>query len=248
MPAIRTHWQDDFPNTIIDRKLADATSHWCYQKAKAGDTLSAYILAKKLVSENAILQLTPLLKSNVVLVPVLAEESVGLNKIPLTVAYVLSEHFDLTIETEILQAEKVSRTGGSGWHRLAFSPSFVGKVQQGQSYFLIDDTQTQGGTFASLKGYIENNGGIVVGCYALTGKQYSAQLRLSTETLQTLRNDYAELESFWQQIFGYGFDCLTESEARFIINSRKKIDEIRAIIFETRNAGFTQTVTNDDCS
>lgn len=248
MPAIRTHWQDNFPNTIIDRKLADATSHWCYQKAKAGDTLSAYILAKELVSENAIVKLTPLLKSDVVLTPVLAEEWVGLNKIPLATAYVLSEYFNLMVETEILQAEKVSRTSGSGWHRLAFSPSFVGQVQKGQSYFLIDDTQTQGGTFASLKGYIETNGGIVIGCYALTGKQYSAQLKLSKETLLTLRQHYESLEPFWQQTFGYGFDCLTESEARFILNSRKDIEQIRTIILETRNAGLAQTITNDDCS
>lgn len=244
MSAIRTDWQDDFPNTVIDRKLGDATSHWCYQKAKAGDTLSAYILAKELISQNAITQLKDLLKPNIILVPILAQEMIGLNKIPLATAYVLSEHFNLMVETEILQAEKVSRTSGNGWHRLAFSPSFVGKIQKSQSYFLIDDTQTQGGTFASLKGYIEHNGGTVVGCYALTGKQYSSQLKLSQETMMNLRTHYATLEPFWQQTFGYGFACFTESEARFILNSRKNIEQVRTIILEARNAGLTQTITN----
>lgn len=77
MSAIRTDWQDDFPNTVIDRKLGDATSHWCYQKAKSGDTLSAYILAKELISQNAITQLKDLLKPNIILVPILAQEMIG---------------------------------------------------------------------------------------------------------------------------------------------------------------------------
>lgn len=197
MSAIRTDWQDDFPNTVIDRKLGDATSHWCYQKAKSGDTLSAYILAKELISQNAITQLKDLLKPNIILVPILAQEMIGLNKIPLATAYVLSEHFNLMVETEILQAEKVSRTSGNGWHRLA-----------------------------------------------LTGKQYSSQLKLSQETMMNLRTHYATLEPFWQQTFGYGFACFTESEARFILNSRKNIEQVRTIILEARNAGLTQTITN----
>ena len=236
--AIRCPWQADFPNTIIDRKLADATSHWCYAKAKAGDTLAGYILANELISQDAICQLKTNLDESVRLTPVLAEEAVGLNKIPLSVSFVLSQKLNLAVETNILQAQKVSRTSGNGWHRLAFSPSFVGEVLPNQSYFLIDDTQTQGGTFASLKGYIEANGGIVVGCYALTGKQYSSQLRLSDDTLQILRKNYADLEPFWQSTFGYGFDCLTEWEAKFILNSGKTTEQIRAIIVETRNAGF----------
>ena len=235
---VRSLWQSNFPNTIIDRKLADATSHWCYHKAKAGDTLAGYILANELITEEAICQLKNNLDKLVRLTPVLAEEAVGLNKIPLSVAFVLSERLNLSVETNILQAEKVSRTSGNGWHRLAFSPSFVGEIRPNQSYFLIDDTQTQGGTFASLKGYIEQNGGTVVGCYALTGKQYSSQLRLSNDTLHDLRTKYADLEVFWQQTFDYSFDCLTEWEAKFIINSGKTTEQIRAIITQTRNAGF----------
>ncbi len=62
---------------------------------------------------------------------------------------------------------------------------------------MIDDTQTQGGTFASLRGYIHANGGTVVGAYALTGKQYSVQLRLSKETFTLLKNGYSEIENWW---------------------------------------------------
>lgn len=80
--AVRSRWQANFPDTLIDRKLADATSHWCYAKAKAGDTLAGYILANELISSNAICQLKNSLDKSVRLTPVLAEEAVGLNKIP----------------------------------------------------------------------------------------------------------------------------------------------------------------------
>ena len=41
-----------FPKTVIDRGLGDATSHYMYEAAKAGDVESAYILAKDLVLIN----------------------------------------------------------------------------------------------------------------------------------------------------------------------------------------------------
>ena len=46
-----------FPKTVIDRGLGDATSHYRYEAAKAGDVESAYILAKDLVSDEAIAEL-----------------------------------------------------------------------------------------------------------------------------------------------------------------------------------------------
>ena len=47
-----------FPKTVIDRGLGDATSHYMYEAAKAGDVESAYILAKDLVSDEAIAELS----------------------------------------------------------------------------------------------------------------------------------------------------------------------------------------------
>ncbi|WP_256462116.1 hypothetical protein [Moraxella nasovis] len=39
-------------------------------------------------------------------------------------------------------------------------------------FIIIDDTQTQGGTFAAFKGYIEQGQSVVIVSYALTAKQY----------------------------------------------------------------------------
>ena len=69
----------------------------------------------------------------------------------------------LSVDTNIRQVNKVARTGKTIDHRLAFQPAFGGEVQQGKDYLIVDDTLAAGGTIASLKGYIENRGGKVVG-------------------------------------------------------------------------------------
>ena len=232
--AVRTSWQDDFPNTIIDRRLGDATSHSDYLLAKSGDVESAFRLAKDLITDDAIAKLANLIgDKEVVFAPVHAEESSGRNMIPLATAHILSRRLNCLIDTTVVQATKVSRTSGNGWHRLAYPPKFDGKIT-GKYVIMVDDTQTQGGTFAAFKGHIEQSGATVIGAYALTGKQYSSQLRLSAETLSELRKSYGAIEKFWYELFGYDFSKLTEWEARFIINSRKRADEVRDTILATK--------------
>lgn len=230
----RTDW-GDLPNTIIDRKLGDATSHLLYEQAKAGDVVSAYRLAQDLVSDEAVQKLKDLIGNKVVVfAPVHAEESTGRNMIPVAVATVLAKKIGGQVDLNVVQAVKVSRTGGDGWHRLANPPFFDGSIPKGNYVIMVDDTQTQGGTLASFKGHIEQSGATVIGVYALTGKQYSAQLRLGSDTLTTLREKYGTLEPFWQQTFGYDFSKLTEWEAKFIINSGKSIDEVRDRILASK--------------
>ena len=52
--VMRSKWADDFPDTIIDRKLGEATSHPLYEQAKAGNVEAAYQLAKDLVTDDAV--------------------------------------------------------------------------------------------------------------------------------------------------------------------------------------------------
>ena len=234
MHPVRTPW-NNLPDAIIDRKLAEATGHLLYKKAKSGDVKSAYGLAKELVTDNAITQLRKLIGSNKpILVPVHALEPVGTNMIPMATAEIISESLGLWIETSIVQAIKVSRTGADGWHRLANSPYFSGDFSSGNTAIMIDDTLTQGGTFASLKGHIESQGGQVLAAYGLTGKQYSRQLTISDQTLCSLRKEYEEIEQWWSQTFGYDFSKLTEWEARYIINSRKAPHDIRDRIIKAK--------------
>ncbi len=93
----------------------------------------------------------------------------------------------------------------------------TGGVTQGQHYYLVDDFVGQGGTLANLIGFIHSGGGVVLGATVLTGKPYSVKLAPDTASIQSLRNKHGqELEEWWRQQFGFGFDHLTRSEARYL--------------------------------
>ncbi|WP_411705419.1 phosphoribosyltransferase [Edaphovirga cremea] len=83
---------------------------------------------------------------------------------------------------------------------------------------LLDDSLTQGGTFAALASHIEAGGGRVVGAVALTEKQYTAKFSPSPETLQALREKHGDIESDFLAATGHDFDALIESETRYISN------------------------------
>jgi hypothetical protein len=72
---------------------------------------------------------------------------------------------------------------------------------------------------ANFRGHIEANGGRVIGAVALTGKPYSAKLALSDPQLAELRHKHGELEDWWRERFGFGFEALTQSEARYLARS-----------------------------
>lgn len=136
----------------------------------------------------------------------------------------------------IVQTNVVAHTGSDGFGRLARQPFFEGPVANGQEYILVDDFVGMGGTLANLRGYIEEQGGRVIAAVTLTGKPYSAKLALDKEQLQELRNRHGkELETWWQENFGHSFDCLTQSEARYLTRT-KDVDTIRNRIAEAKQA------------
>jgi len=52
-------------------------------------------------------------------------------------------------------------------------------------------------------------------------------MTLDVATYKQLRLKHGEgLEDWWNQRFGFGFDCLTESEARYLLNT-PDVDRIR---------------------
>jgi hypothetical protein len=126
----------------------------------------------------------------------------------------------LEVESGIVQANVVNHTGASGWKRLASPAVFAGDVRSGQACLIADDFIGQGGTIANLRGHLEAGGATVVGAVTLTGKSYSAKLALDPATLAALRKRHGrELEEWWTEAFGYGFDRLTESEARYLLRA-----------------------------
>lgn len=100
---------------------------------------------------------------------------------------------------------------------------------------IVDDFIGQGGTIANLRGHIHQQGGIVLCATTLTGKPHSALLHQSQDRLIELRSKHGQLEEWWKERFGFGFECLTASETRYLINTATS-EKIRAGI-EGTDAG-----------
>jgi hypothetical protein len=83
----------------------------------------------------------------------------------------LANEMGWQFDRAILNAKTVSRDFSTdGWFRLVCQPAFYGTVQSGRRYVIADDVCTTGGTIASLRGFIEVNGGRVVAATALASK------------------------------------------------------------------------------
>jgi len=164
----RAPW-GSFPKVIRNGDLGALKDEREYQAAKSGDHEAALNLVDRLLTQKTVSQIKAVIgEDRPVLLPVLAVENAGNNKIPLAMAEVLADRLGLDVELGIVQREKVGRTGAGSDHRLAFNPTFAGDVQPGQKYLLLDDTLTMGGTVASLRGYVENRGGKVVAASVMT--------------------------------------------------------------------------------
>ncbi|MFX7140908.1 recombinase, partial [Acinetobacter baumannii] len=61
----------------------------------------------------------------------------------------------------------------------------------------------------------------VVLATALTGKDYSRKITLNSQSLADVRERFGSIEPWWRDQFGYGFEGLTESEARTILTLDK---------------------------
>lgn len=235
----RSAWDDDFPDTVLHGRLGDATAHKDYEAAKGGDDAAARRLVADVMTRQSVDELRQLLNGRkAILAAVHAEEAVSRNAIPQAMADVLGKVLDLEVDPHLLQSAKVGRTAQDGFGRLTNQPAFDGPVRTDLPYILLDDTLTQGGTLANLKGYIENHGGKVIGTSALTGKRYSAKIALAADTLRKLRDHFegTDLENWWNEQHGYGFDRLTESEANYLIRAADA-DKIRDRVLAARQDG-----------
>ena len=192
-----------------------------YLLAKSGHAPAAGRLVGRFVDSRVIKQVKALIVDAApILLPVHALEIAGVNEIPVALAVRLAAELDLDIDDSIVQANTVRHTGASGYQRLANPALFSGKVRAGAAYVIVDDFIGQGGTVANLTGYVETNAARVIGVTTLTGRVYSAKLAPELSLIQAVRDKHGnDLEIWWQGEFGYGFDCLTQSEARYLERS-----------------------------
>lgn len=228
----------ELKDAIIGHPVGAAKDHPGYLAAKSGDPIAAIKLALDLTGSELLDRVRELAEGqDAVLLPIISVESNGNNKIPQAVAEVLSHKSGLQVTEDIVQSDSPMRTSMDGLDRIFSAPEFDGPVKQGIGYILVDDTITQGATFASLASHIRQNGGHVLGVIALTGKQYSAKIQPSTQLIEQLRAKFGDIEPQFQAATGYGFDALTESEARYLTNF-KPPDTVRARIIEAGYAAL----------
>lgn len=236
----RTNW-GLFPDVLIHSEVGQAKTHPLYARAKGGDARAAEGFIDDLLEIEKIEMLARVVgDERAVLTAVHAVEAAGMNAIPRVLALRISGILGWPVSTGLIQINRVAHTGASGYHRLAFPALFGGTVQT-ERHVLVDDFIGQGGTLANVRGHIEVHGGTVLAATALTGKIYSARLLLRDETLEVLRRKHGgQLEEWWIDTFGYGFERLTESEARYLT----RIDNAHAVrtrLADARRAGNQRT-------
>lgn len=232
----------EFPPALILAGESPVKQHSLYAAAKSGDAAAAARLVQALVDADGIDRARALVTQHCVSgAPLLASahayEREGINAIPAALAEMLRECLGLTVEAGIVQTNVVSHTGADGWGRLARQAAFDGPVEPGREYVLIDDFVGQGGTLANLRGHIVAGGGKVCAAIVLTGKPYSAILAPSKEQLDELRQRHGNsLEAWWQERLGHAFDCLTQSEARYLART-EDADAVRDRFAQAQQGG-----------
>lgn len=166
------------------------------------------------------------------MLPVTALEITGINTIP-----------DAMVSLgDVVQTNKVGHTKARAFNRLVTPASFEGSVLKGADYVLVDDHVGIGGTLASLKGFLETNGGRVVGMTTLTESRDARQIALRPDTLDVLRAKHGEeLEDLWRRQFGHGLAYLTNVEGGILCRERS-VDAIRnrlaQAVLEARERGL----------
>lgn len=234
----RTPWEN-FPPVHIMTPLGTASNHPNYLAAKNGaDLEAAFELVNDILPDEKVFELQKKLgDKKPVIVPVHAEEAQGKNKIPVAFAVILAARLGVSTHTDIVQINKPCRTGKGAYYRLVNYPIFDGQVDIEQNYLILDDTLTMGGTFASLRGYIENRGGQVLMATALTGHPGAANLCITSKMLRKLQEKHGnELDIWWKEQFGFGINALTQGEAGHFAKA-PNLDTIRDRIAEARLEG-----------
>lgn len=240
----RAPW-GDFPQVIRNGGLGALKNEPEYQAAKSGDMPAAIELVDRLLTDETVEKIKEQIgDSKPLVLPVLAVEAAGNNKIPLAMAEALAERLGLDVELGIIQSDRVGRTDTGADHRLAFNPTFEGDVKSGQKYLVVDDTLAMGGTVASLRGYVENRGGKVVAASVMTAHEGALNLPVKPSMLSAIENKHGpSMNQFWQETFGYGTDKLTQGEAGHL-KSAKSVDAIRERIAAARHEGIERLGAN----
>ncbi len=117
----------------------------------------------------------------------------------------------VTVYTTVSTPEKaalVREAGADAASRIIGQPRFDGHVREGLLVLIVDDVVTYGSTLANLRGWIEHNGGIVVGATTLAAAYGSTKLKPTAELTADLIRKYPESRDL-ANILGFGPEQFT---------------------------------------
>ena len=223
-PPPRVPWRE-FPDAVLLAPEPKTRQHSDYAAAKSGDAVAAARLVAALLEQSGLDAIRTILALAIgdhppLLVSAHAYERDGFNAIPGALAQLIGRHVGLPYDSNVVQSNIVGHTGADGYGRLARQASFEGSVERRREYLMVDDFIGQGGTLANLRGWLERRGGRVIGAVTLSGKPYSAKLNPTEGQIHELKQRHGrKFERWWRDHFGHAFNCLTQSEARYLARS-----------------------------
>jgi len=216
-------------------------SHPDFKKAKSGDLEAADRFVRAATKPGLMVWAKANIKSDDVIMPILAEEASGRNKIPLAFANYLSEETGADYTADIVQSVRAMHTGKGAMYRMLQRPAFDGPVVAGKRYWIVDDHFTMGGTIIEAANHIVQNGGEVAGI-ATISKSNTAPPNLTIDTAQAeeVRSRYGNTIL---QEFNIDPAALTASEGRYLLtfvsdeSLRKRLAKVRDEIGQTEAQG-----------
>jgi hypothetical protein len=219
----RTHgWPEGVhPLALLDKDL-QLKAHVAYPRAKAGDEAGALDLLLDMAVAWLYEQRARFAPGLLYVAPH-AQEATGDNAIPQALAAVCAAVWGGKAEIGIVQSDRVYHTGADAMERMAARAQFVGTVQPGERYVLVDDVTSLGGTLAELANYIQHGGGKIKDVVVLVNAGRNPALVPQPKNVQLLKRRFGD-EIF--NIFGIKPEALTANEAQYLVGFRS-VDEIR---------------------
>jgi hypothetical protein len=223
---MRVPWQADFPKVVVnaawegsEQNLPDHPAYWPAKKKR--NVKAAFKLCDDVVTEENLDFLYDLAYrlEPVVVAPALTLHETQ-NALARSYAVWLSGKMKWHLDEKIYQSKTINRDfNNNGWFRIVNEPEFYGEVQKDRPYLIADDVCAMGGTLASLRGYIETNGGKVLGMTVLaSGSGENVQISLVGDTFTRLSSKWGgELGEACCKELGHGLESITEPEGRFLL-------------------------------
>ncbi|WP_235844640.1 phosphoribosyltransferase [Cupriavidus agavae] len=193
-----------------------------YRAAKAGDDEAAAGVVSRLAM-GLLDSAADLFPPDCIFVAPHASEAQGDNAIPQVLAAALGIFANGPVDYQIVQVTKVYHTGADPMERLNARPRFIGAVQYGARYVLVDDVTTMGGTLAELSNYIQAKGGSVQGVVVLVNASRSGVLQPGKKVVRILTERFGNEIT---EICGIATHALTADEANYLVGFRTT-DELR---------------------